>query len=227
MNVNYALDNSAVIKDILQSLQDAVLLAIILVMVLVVAALGLRSGMLVGISIPTSFLIGFLIIWLMGYTVNIMIMFGLLLSVGILVDGAIVLVEYADRKMAEGLRAEGGLHRRLEAHVLADRLLDGVTIVAFLPLLFSPGIAGDFMSYLPITVITVLGAALFTAMVFVPARRLLHRQDRQGDAGAVRPFRRRRARRLPQDERPHGPLSALHRAGDPPSRRRSSSRWCC
>ncbi len=103
MHVDYALDQSNTIKDVLQSLEDGIILAIILVMVLVVAALGLRSGILVGISIPTSFLIGFFVIAMMGYTVNIMIMFGLILSVGILVDGSIVLAEYADRKMAEGL----------------------------------------------------------------------------------------------------------------------------
>jgi multidrug efflux pump len=74
MHVDYALDQSNTIKDVLQSLEDGVILAIILVMVLVVASLGVRSGILVGISIPTSFLIGFLVIAMMGYTVNIMIM---------------------------------------------------------------------------------------------------------------------------------------------------------
>ncbi len=169
VHVSYALDQSATIKDVLQTLQDAVILAIILVMVLVVAALGMRSGILVGISIPTSFLIGFLIIGLMGYTVNIMIMFGLILSVGILVDGAIVLAEYADRKMAEGLVPK-------EAYIAAAKRMFwpivssmGTTIAAFVPLLFWPGIAGEFMSYLPVTVITVLAASLVTAMVFVPA----------------------------------------------------------
>ena len=168
IHVSYALDQSHLIKDILQSLQDAVILAIILVMVLVVAALGVRGGILVGISIPTSFLIGFLVIAMMGYTVNIMIMFGLLLSVGILVDGAIVLAEYADRKMAEGLAAK-------EAYIAAAKRMFwpivssmGTTIVAFLPMLFWPGVAGKFMSYLPVTVITVLSASLLTAMVFVP-----------------------------------------------------------
>jgi multidrug efflux pump len=169
MHVDYALDQSNTIKDVLQSLQDGVILAIILVMVLVVAALGLRSGILVGISIPTSFLIGFFIISMMGYTLNIMIMFGLILSVGILVDGAIVLSEYADRKMAEGVVPK-------EAYIAAAKRMFwpivssmATTIAAFVPLLFAPGIAGKFMSYLPVTVIIVLSASLLTAMVFVPA----------------------------------------------------------
>ena len=169
MHVDYALDQSNTIKDVLQSLQDGVILAIVLVMVLVVASLGIRSGILVGISIPTSFLIGFFIISMMGYTLNIMIMFGLILSVGILVDGAIVLTEYADRKMAEGLVPK-------EAYIAAARRMFwpivssmATTIAAFVPLLFAPGIAGKFMSYLPVTVIIVLSASLLTAMVFVPA----------------------------------------------------------
>jgi multidrug efflux pump len=169
MHVSYALDQSNVIKDVLQSLEDAVILAIVLVMVLVVASLGLRSGILVGISIPTSFLICFLVLLMMGYTVNIMIMFGLILSVGILVDGAIVLAEYADRKMAEGVAVK-------EAYIAAAKRMFwpivssmATTIAAFLPLLFWPGIAGEFMSYLPVTVIIVLSASLLTAMVFVPA----------------------------------------------------------
>lgn len=169
MHVDYALDQSNTIKDVLQSLQDGVILAIVLVMVLVVASLGLRSGILVGISIPTSFLIGFFIISMMGYTLNIMIMFGLILSVGILVDGAIVLTEYADRKMAEGMVPK-------EAYIAAARRMFwpivssmATTIAAFVPLLFAPGIAGKFMSYLPVTVIIVLSASLLTAMVFVPA----------------------------------------------------------
>jgi multidrug efflux pump len=169
MHVDYALDQSNTIKDVLQSLQDGVILAILLVMVLVVAALGVRSGILVGISIPTSFLIGFFIISMMGYTLNIMIMFGLILSVGILVDGAIVLSEYADRKMAEGMVPK-------EAYIAAAKRMFwpivssmATTIAAFVPLLFAPGIAGKFMSYLPVTVIIVLSASLLTAMVFVPA----------------------------------------------------------
>jgi multidrug efflux pump len=169
MHVDYALDQSNTIKDVLQSLQDGIILAIILVMVLVVASLGVRSGILVGISIPTSFLIGFFIIAMMGYTLNIMIMFGLILSVGILVDGSIVLAEYADRKMAEGVVPK-------EAYIAAAKRMFwpivssmATTIAAFIPLLFWPGIAGEFMSYLPVTVITVLSASLLTAMVFVPA----------------------------------------------------------
>ena len=78
-------------------------------MIIVVAALGLRSGLLVGVAIPTSFLMAFMILNGFGLTLNFMIMFAMLLAVGILVDGAIIVVEYADRKMTEGHTPKRGL----------------------------------------------------------------------------------------------------------------------
>jgi multidrug efflux pump len=168
IKVGYTLDMSKFIFEVLGSLQSAILTAITLVMVVVVAALGLRSGLLVGLAIPTSFMIGFLLLGLMGMTVNMMVMFGLVLTVGMLVDGAIVIVEYADRKMAEGMHRE-------DAYALAAQRMfwpivssTATTLAAFLPMLLWPGVSGEFMSYLPIMVIIVLSASLLTAMVFLP-----------------------------------------------------------
>ena len=87
----------------LKSLQAAVTNAIISVMILVIGALGIRSALMVGISIPTSFLMAITLLALSGGYINMMVMFGLLVSVGLLVDGSIVMVEYADRKMALSL----------------------------------------------------------------------------------------------------------------------------
>lgn len=185
INVDFALDQSKFIFEVLGSLQAAIMTAIILVMIVVVATLGLRSGLLVGVAIPTSFMIGFLLIGLMGLTVNMMLMFGMVLTVGILVDGAIVVVEYADRKMAEGLN-------RAEAYVLAAKRMfwpvtssTATTLAAFLPLLFWPGVPGKFMSYLPLTVIFVLSASLLTAMIFLPVMGSLvgkNESDQEGQA---------------------------------------------
>ena len=168
VHVDFALDKSRLIGDILTSLQNSIMLAVVLVIMLVVAALGLRSGLMVGLAIPTSFMVGFLLVALMGYTVNIMLLFGLVLTVGMLVDGAIVLVEFADRKMAEGV------HRQ-EAYIMAAKRMfwpifssTMTTLAAFLPMLLWPGVAGQFMKYLPLTVIIVLSASLLTAMVFLP-----------------------------------------------------------
>lgn len=168
IKVNMMLDSSSNIFEILGSLQSSILTAIFLVMVLVLAALGLRSALLVGLSIPASFMVGFLILGGIGYTVNIMVMFGLVLTVGLLVDGAIVMTEYADRKIQEGMEDR-------EAYIRAAKLMfwpivssTATTLVAFLPMLLWPGVAGEFMSYLPIMVIIVLTASLVTAMVFLP-----------------------------------------------------------
>jgi multidrug efflux pump len=168
IRVDFTLDQSSFIFEVLGSLQSSVFTAIALVMVMVVAALGLRSGILVGLAIPTSFLVGFLIVGLLGMTVNMMVMFGLVLTVGMLVDGAIVMIEYADRKMAEGL------HRRDAYRLAAQRMFwpitssTATTLAAFLPLLLWPGVAGKFMSFLPIMVIIILSASLLTALVFLP-----------------------------------------------------------
>ena len=103
IEINFTSDNSDYILEMLKSLQAAVTNAIISVMILVIGALGIRSALMVGISIPTSFLMAISLLALSGGYINMMVMFGLLVSVGLLVDGSIVMVEYADRKMAEGL----------------------------------------------------------------------------------------------------------------------------
>ncbi len=183
IRVDFMLDESGFIYEVLGSLQSAILTAIALVMIIVVAALGMRSALLVGLAIPTSFMLGFLILGVLGMTVNMMVMFGLVLTVGLLVDGAIVVVEYADRKIAEGLP-------RKEAYIRAAKLMfwpiassTATTLAAFLPMLLWPGTAGEFMSYLPIMVIVVLTAALVTAMVFLPvAGGLLGRRGPRNDA---------------------------------------------
>lgn len=168
IHVDYTMDASDWIYRSLDSLQSSIATAIVLVMIVVVAALGLRSAMLVGIAIPTSFMIGFFFLSSSGYTVNMMVMFGMLLAVGLLVDGAIVVVEYADRKMSEGLG-------KFEAYALASKRMfwpvtssTATTLAAFLPMLLWPGVSGKFMSYLPITLIVVLTASLITALIFVP-----------------------------------------------------------
>ncbi|SOB95964.1 efflux RND transporter permease subunit [Stappia indica] len=168
IRVDYILDKSESIFEILGSLESSILTAIFLVMVVIVWALGFKSALLVGISIPASFMVGFLILQSVGMTVNTMVMFGLVLTVGMLVDGAIVMVEYADRKVAEGMDAQ-------EAYIRASKLMfwpitssTATTLAAFLPMLLWPGVAGEFMSYLPIMVIIVLSASLLTALVFLP-----------------------------------------------------------
>ena len=103
ITVSYSQDKSSDIRTMLTDLQNSVILAILLVMVVVIWSLGWRSGLLVGLAIPGSFLTAILVLWALGMTVNIVVLFSLILAVGMLVDGAIVVTEYADRKMLDGL----------------------------------------------------------------------------------------------------------------------------
>ncbi len=161
-------DQSIFVRDSLQGLTASVTTAVLLVMIVVVAALGLRSGLMVGVAIPSTFLIGFFLLSVFGYTLNMMVMFGLILSVGMLVDGAIVIVEYADRRMAEGAprqKAYAEASKRMFWPVVTST---ATTLAAFAPFLFWQDIAGEFMKYLPLTLIFVLLSSLLVALVFLP-----------------------------------------------------------
>ncbi len=161
-------DQSRQVSSMVSQLEGSVLTAIALVMIVVLGALGIRSSLLVGFAIPTSFLLCFILLGLMGITISNIVMFGLILAVGMLVDGAIVVVEYADRKMDEG---EGPMTAFVEA---AKRMFwpivssTATTLCAFLPMLFWPGVAGEFMGMLPVTIIFVLSASLIVALIYLP-----------------------------------------------------------
>ena len=161
-------DASEMIGEQLGQLQSSIVTAVMLVMIICVAALGWRSALLVGISIPASFVMAFLILGAFGYTINMMVMFGMVIAVGILVDGAIVVTEYGDRKMAEGLdrkEAYALAGKRMFWPVVASTL---TTLAAFVPFLFWNSMPGKFMAYLPITLIFVLTASLVMALIFLP-----------------------------------------------------------
>ncbi len=168
VTVTYSQDKSTDIRAMLTDLQNNVMSAVLLVMVIVVAALGLRTAGLVGVAIPGSFLAGILVLAALGYTINIVVLFALILAVGMLVDGAIVVTEYADRKMMEGEAPRSAYAlagKRMAWPITASTV---TTLAAFMPLLFWPGIVGEFMKYLPITLLATLTASLFMALIFVP-----------------------------------------------------------
>ena len=161
-------DQSRVVNSMVQQLLGSVFTAIALVMIVVLAALGIRAALLVGFAIPTSFLLCFAFLALMGISVSNIVMFGLILAVGMLVDGAIVVVEYADARQQQG---EGPM----QAYVTAAKRMfwpiissTATTLCAFLPMLFWPGVPGEFMGMLPVTLIFVLSASLVVALVYLP-----------------------------------------------------------
>jgi multidrug efflux pump len=168
VQVNYGLEQASFAQRQVVELQGNILTALALVMVIVVAALGLRSGIIVGLGIPVSLMLSLAVLYVMGFTFNFMVMFGMLLALGMLIDGAIVVTEYADRKMIEGF------DRRAAYAMAAKRMFWPVTasvattMAAFLPMMFWPGVSGKFMMYLPVTVFAVLGASLLYALLFGP-----------------------------------------------------------
>jgi multidrug efflux pump len=169
VQVSFSQDRSTSIRRMLTDLQNNVLSAVILVMVVIVGALGWRSGFLVGVAIPGSFLLGILVLSMLGLTINIVVLFSLILAVGMLVDGAIVVTEFADRKMAGGaprMQAYGDAAKRMAWPITAST---ATTLAAFMPLIFWPGVVGEFMKFLPITLIATLSASLLMALLFVPA----------------------------------------------------------
>ena len=168
LEIGYAQDKSDNVANMLTDLQNNVLAAIILVMIVIVAALGFRSALLVGFAVPGSFLTGIMVLGLMGLTINMIVLFALILAVGMLVDGAIVTTELADRKMAEGMPKREAYELAATRMALPITAATATTLAAFLPLLFWPGTVGDFMKYLPITLLATLTASLAMALIFVP-----------------------------------------------------------
>ena len=168
LQVSFTQDKSKVIRQMLADLQNSVITGVLLVAIIILFALGGRASLFIGIAIPASFLAGMLGLQLAGLTVNIVVLFSLILAVGMLVDDAIIVSEFAERRMAEGMQPR-------EAYSLAAKRMAGPVIAAtatrvaaFSPLLFWPGIVGEFMKYMPITLIATLSASLVVALFFTP-----------------------------------------------------------
>ncbi|ARP37388.1 efflux RND transporter permease subunit [Vibrio syngnathi] len=166
--VKYTWDESKDVKIMLNDLQNNILSAIILVVIVIIAILGVRTALLVGISIPGSFLTGLLVLSVFGLTVNIVVLFSLIMAVGMLVDGAIVVTEFADRRMQEGERRKAAYRDAAKRMAWPITASTATTLAAFAPLLFWPDVTGEFMKFLPLTLIATLTASLIMALLFVP-----------------------------------------------------------
>ncbi|AFP31506.1 efflux RND transporter permease subunit [Marinobacter sp. BSs20148] len=168
LDIRYIMDQSGEVQDMLIDLLNNVLTAIVLVTIVIIATMGPRAAILVGLTIPGAFLTAILVIWSIGMTLNIIVLFSLILVTGMLVDGAIVVSELADRNLSDGLNvnsAWGEAASRMAWPIIAST---ATTLAVFVPLLFWPGLVGEFMKFLPITVIICLLASLAMALVFLP-----------------------------------------------------------
>lgn len=166
--VSFSQDKSTTIRQMLSDLQNSVLTAVVLVFIVILYALSVRSSILIGLAIPSSFLMGILGLSMAGLTVNLVVLFSLILAVGMLVDDAIIVVEYAERRMSEGMDKRDAFaeaSHKMAGPVIASTL---TRIAAFSPLLFWPGVVGQFMKYMPITLIATLSASMLYALIFVP-----------------------------------------------------------
>ncbi|MEE4164989.1 MAG: efflux RND transporter permease subunit, partial [Desulfocapsaceae bacterium] len=167
--ITKVLDKSRDIKNMVADLENNILTGLVLVLLVIFFAMGIRNALLVSLAIPFSMLLSFSVLQVMGITLNMVVLFSLTLALGMLVDNAIVIVENSYRFMEQGASSvDAAMKATAEVAypVMASTL---TTLAAFSPMLFWPGIMGDFMSYLPLTLIITLTSSLFVAMVINPA----------------------------------------------------------
>ena len=161
-------DQSDVIRNMVSSLENNIISGLILVVAVLLFALGVSSASFVGVAIPLSMLLSFSIIELLGYTMNMVVLFSLILALGMLVDNAIVIVENIYRFVEEG-RDKKEAAKLATAEVAVPVIVaTATTLAAFAPMAFWPGIVGEFMAYLPKTLIITLSSSLFVGLVINP-----------------------------------------------------------
>jgi len=156
-------DESKDIRQQVKDLENSILSGLLLVVVVLMFALGLRNAFFVGLAIPFSMLLTFMTIELSGVTLNMVVLFAMVLSVGMLVDNAVVVIENIYRHMQEGAAARAAASQATREVGGAIAVSTFTTIGAFSPLFVWPGVVGDFMSYLPLTVSIALSASLVVA----------------------------------------------------------------
>lgn len=161
-------DQSVNTRNEVSNLENSIISGVILVVLVLLFFLGLRNASFVGIAIPLSMLMGILFLYVSGTTMNIVVLFSLILALGLLVDNGIVVVENIYRYMQDGyssIEAAKFGTGEVAWPIIAST---ATTLAAFLPLAFWPGIMGEFMKFMPITLMLVLGSSLFVALVINP-----------------------------------------------------------
>lgn len=166
--VTVVADQSKEIRMIVRELENNIFSGLVLVVLVLFAFLGFRNSLFVAIAIPLSMLISFIVLAGLGYTLNMVVLFSLILALGMLVDNAIVIVENIYRHRTEGysrMEASSKATNEVAIPVIASTI---TTLCAFGPMIFWPDIIGEFMKYLPITLIITLSSSLFVALVINP-----------------------------------------------------------
>ena len=161
-------DQSRDITMMVSSLENSIISGLILILSVLLFFLGIRTAAFVALAIPTSMLLSFVVLGLLGVTMNMVVLFSLILALGMLVDNAIVIVENIYRYVEEGWSPPMAARKATGEVALPVIVATLTTVAAFAPLMFWPGIVGDFMGYLPLTLIITLSSSLFVALVIVP-----------------------------------------------------------
>ncbi|MDA0903722.1 MAG: efflux RND transporter permease subunit [Bacteroidetes bacterium] len=168
LNVSITNDQSDMTQTQVEELQNSIIFGVLLVVGVLLFFLGLRNALFVGVAIPLSMFMSFLILNSLGVTFNTMVLFSLVLALGMLVDNGIVVVENVYRLMDEGYSPFDAAKYGVGEVAWPIVASTATTLAAFLPLAMWPGLIGEFMSYLPLTLIIVLGSSLFVALVINP-----------------------------------------------------------
>ncbi len=168
MNMTLTNDQSDYVRVQLHNLENSMIMAVIFVILVLFYFLGTRNALFVGVAIPMSMFTSFIILNLIGYKLNMIILFSLILALGMLVDNGIVVVENIYRFVSRGYKPFEAARQAVGEIAVPIIASTATTLAAFVPLAFWGGMTGEFMKALPITLIIVLTSSLFVALVIIP-----------------------------------------------------------
>lgn len=168
LNITLTNDQSDQVKKMISNLENSIIMGMLFVMWVLFFFLGTRNAVIVGLAIPMSMLVSFVVLGALDSTINMMVLFGLILALGMLVDNAIVVVENVHRFMSRGYSVFEAAKLAVGEIAWAIIASTATTLAAFIPLIFFPGMMGEFMKFLPITLVIVLSSSLFVALVLIP-----------------------------------------------------------
>jgi multidrug efflux pump len=168
LEIIYTNDASDEIKESLTNLTNNLLLSVIIVFFVVLNMIGMREGIFIMTAVPLTFLMGILFLYVFGYTMNIVVLFALVLGTGMIVDASIVIIEYSEILIKDGVPHTEAYRRAAKKMLIPIFSSIFTTLLVALPLLFWPGIPGKFMRYLPLTLIALLSSSFIVAIFFLP-----------------------------------------------------------
>ncbi len=168
LNITVTNDQSEMVKMQIHNLENSIYIAVILVVLVLFYFLGTRNALFVGLAIPMSMLLSFVVISIIDFRINMIVLFALILALGMLVDNAIVVVENIYRFVEKGYKPFEAAKQATGEIAVAIIASTATTLAAFFPIALWHGIMGEFMKYLPITLIIVLTSSLFVALVIIP-----------------------------------------------------------